>query len=257
MTLRLSTGLANFALGAGSYKDALQGGKIMVYSGTQPATADAAPTGTLLVTITAASAAHTDEVLATGTVTLNTGAAGSVDAITVDGVAILDAVVPFNVSLTQTAADVATGINQSASNPEYTATSSGAVITISAKRGAGAGANGLVVASTVTTITKTDANLAGGVTPVNGLKYGVTAAGVLAKHSTQVWTGVAVATGVAGWVRVVGSVADSGVLDTTASQIRLDGAVSTSGAQFNMTNTTITSGATETFSSFPLTNPTA
>lgn len=257
MAIRFSTALANFVLAGGSYKDALQGGQLLVYSGAQPATADAAPTGTMLCTFTNASGAHTNEVQATGTVTLNSGAAGSVDTLTVNSVAIIDAAVPFNTSLTQTAADLATAINNSASNPEYSATSSGAVVTIKAKRGAGAGANGFVVASTVTTITKTDANMASGVTPVNGLKYGVSAAGVLAKHSTQVWTGVAVATGTAGWARVVGSVADSGIADTTASDIRLDGAVSTSGAQFNMTNTTITSGATETFSSFPLTNPLA
>lgn len=257
MAIRFSTALSNFALARGSYKDALQGGQLLVYSGAQPATADAAPTGTLLCTFTAASAAHTNEVQATGTVTLNTGASGSVDAITVNSVAILDAAVPFNTTLTQTAADVAAAINNSASNPEYTATSSGAVITIKAKRGSGTGPNTFVVASTCTTITKTDVNLAGGVDSVNGLKFGTPVAGVLPKHPTQVWTGVAAATGVAGWFRFVGPVADSGVLDSTASDVRMDGAISTAGAQINMTNTTITAGATETVASFPITLPLA
>src|SRR5574340_1240964 len=142
MTFRFSIAARNFAAQHGSYKKAFQGGKILIYSGAQPSSADAAPTGTLLCTITKSSAAHTAEVLATGTVTLATGAAGSVDTVTVNSVNILtNGAVPFNTSLTQTAADVATAINLSESYPEYTATSSGAVVTIKAARGAGAAPN--------------------------------------------------------------------------------------------------------------------
>lgn len=257
MVLRVSTGARNHINAKGSMKDTFQNGQIQVYTGAQPATADTAPSGTLLVTITSGSAARTAEVQATGTVTLSTGASGSVDAITVNSVAILDAPVSYITSLTATATAVALAINSSASNPEYEATSSGAVITIKAKRGSGAGANGFVVASTVTTLTKVDANMASGVTAVNGLKFGISAAGVVDKHATQVWTGVAVATGTAGWFRFVGSVADGGATDAAETEIRMDGAISTSGAQINMSNTTITAAATETVSSFPLTLPTS
>jgi hypothetical protein len=257
MALRLSTGIRNFINAGGSMKDALQGGELRIYSGTQPATADTAPSGTLLVTITNASGTRTPEVLATGTVTLNSGSSGSVDAITVNGVAILDAAVPYATSLTVTAANVAAAINSSASNPEYSATSSGAVITIKAKRGSGAGANTFAVVSTVTTLTKTDVNLSGGVTAVNGLKMGTSAGGVLDKHATQVWTGVAVATNTAGYYRFVGSVADGGGTDTSEVEFRVDGAISTSGAQLNMSNTTITFGATDTVSTYSLTLPTS
>lgn len=257
MTLRLSSGLRNFALAGGSVKDALQGGKLLIYSGAQPATADTAPSGTLLATITAASGAHTAEVLATGTVTLNTGAAGSIDTLTVDGISIIDAAVAFDTSLTLTAAALALAINNAASDPEYSATSSGAVVTIKAKRGSGAGPNGFVVASTVTTLTKTDANMASGVTGVNGLSFGVAAAGALIKLASQTWSGVAGANGTAGWFRFVGAVADSGITDTTESDIRLDGAISTSGAQLNMSSTSITSGATQTINTFPITLPSA
>lgn len=256
MTLRVSTAARNLVLSGGSLKDALQGGKILIYTGAQPASADAAPTGTLVATITASAAAHTPEVQATGTVTLS-GSAGSVDDITVGGVSIIDAAVPFNTSLTQTASDLAAAINSSASNPEYVASSSGAVVTIVAKRGAGATANGLAVAGTLTTLTATYAALSGGVTSANGLKFGAAAAGVLPKHATQVWSGVAGASGTAGWFRFVGAVADSGAADATESQIRLDGAISTSGAQLNMSSTTVTSGATQTISSFPITLPTS
>lgn len=257
MALRLSAGLRNFVNSGGSLKDALQGGELQIYTGAQPATAEAAVTGTLLATITSASGARTAEVLSTGTVTLSTGASGSVDALTVNSVSIIDAAVPFNTSLTQTAADLATMINNSASSPEYTATSSGAVCTIIAKRGSGAGPNTFVVASTCTTITKVDANMAGGVTAVNGLKFGPSVGGVMPKRSSQTWSGVAGATGTAGWFRFVGAVADAGTLDSTESTFRMDGAISTSGAQLNMSNTTVTSTATQTIASFPVTLPTS
>lgn len=256
MTLRLSTALRNHVLSGGSLKDTLTGGKILIYTGAQPATADAAPTGTLLATITANSLAHTAEVQATGTVTLS-GAAGSVDAITVDGVGILDAPVAYDTSLTVTAANLAAAINTSASNPEYTATSAGAVVTIKAKRGAGATANGMAVAGTLTTMTATYAAMSGGVTSVNGLKFGSAAAGILPKLPAQVWSGTAAATGTAGWFRFVGAVADSGALDSTESEIRLDGSISTSGAQLNMSSTTVTASATQTIASFPITLPTS
>ena len=258
MTLKLSAAARNYALQNGSLRKAFNGGKLLVYTGTQPATAEAAPTGTLLVTYTNASGAHTSEVLATGNITLTTGAAGSVDTLTVDGVDILTAAVPFNTSLTQTAADVAAMINNNSSEPEYTAVSGGAVVTITANRGAGTEANGLVVTGTLTTLTATYGNMAGGVNSANGLRFSNASGGVLIKDASQTWTGVAVADGAALWFRLVGPVADSGILDTTESQIRLDGAVATSGQQLNMSGTTtIANGSTQTISTFPITFPTS
>lgn len=257
MTLRLSTALRNAVLDGGSIKAALQGGKLMIYTGSQPSSADSAPTGTLLATITSSSGAHTAEVLATATVTLDSGAAGSINTLTVDGVSIIDTVVPFDTSLSVTAAALAAAINVNQSSPDYTATASGAVVSITAERGSGAGANGFVVTGTLTTLAATYANMAGGVSSVNGLTFGKAAAGVLPKNTTQTWSGVAAASGTAGWFRFVGAVADSGAADTSESQVRLDGSVSTSGAQLNMNSTTITATATQTVTSFPMTLPTA
>lgn len=257
MPARLSAALRNYAASQGSYRHALQGGKIEIYSGSQPSTAEAAPTGTLLCTITDSSGAHTNEVLAVGTIELTGGASGSIDTVTVDGVSLIDAAVPFNSTLTQTAADLAAAINRNSSNPEYTATAASQTVTIRATRGAGASANGLVVASTTTTITKTDSNMSGGVNSANGLKFEIAAAGVLGKRSDQTWTGVAVATGTAGWFRFTGPVADSGALDSTESQIRLDGTISTSGQQLNFSSTSFVSGATQTVTSFNITLPTS
>jgi hypothetical protein len=51
MAIKTSTGLAAHLMVTGSAKEAFDGGFIKVYSGSEPATADAAVTGTLLWTI--------------------------------------------------------------------------------------------------------------------------------------------------------------------------------------------------------------
>jgi phage tail sheath gpL-like len=112
-------------------RTALSGGKLKIYTGAQPASADAAPTGTLLATITDGSGAHTAEVRATGTVTLS-GSSGSITACTVNGLTVLGETVPFNTDLTTTAADLAEAINEYPSVPKITASSSGAVVTLTA-----------------------------------------------------------------------------------------------------------------------------
>lgn len=110
----------------------------------------------------------TAETESTGTVTLNTGAAGSVDGITVNGVEIMSAAVPFNATLDQTALDVAANINNNVANTDYSASATGAVITITYLGVDKTDSNGFVVVSTVTTITSTDVNMAGGVSAVVG-----------------------------------------------------------------------------------------
>lgn len=255
MALRLSKGLRNFLLFQGSLKDALDNGKLLIYSGAQPASADDAVSGTLLATITLSSGAHTAEVQATGSVELTGGAAGSVNTLTVNSIEIMGSATAFNTSLSQTATDIALKINRNPKNKLFRATANGAIITITAMPGLGTLPNGWVVASTVTTITKTDTNMASGVNPVNGLTFDPAAAGTFAKNTTETWSGVAGNTGTAGWFRFVGSVADAGASDATETFIRLDGAVATSGAELNMSSTSIVSGATQTISTFSLTEP--
>lgn len=246
MTMRLSTGLRNFLNKSGSMDDALRNGCIEIFTGAQPSSADAAATGTLLCTITAASGALTKEVLSLGTVTLTGGAAGSVDTLTVNSVEIMGAAVPFNATLTQTATDVAAQINRFKSVPDYTARAVGAVVTITALPGTGTGPNGYVVASGVTTITKTDANMASGVAAVNGLKFDGSVAGVMPKLATQTWSGVNVATGTAGWFRQHGSVVDANAVDAAELFIRVDGAISTSGSEMDLNSTAFVTSATTT-----------
>jgi len=256
MTLRYSTAARNFMADRGSYKDAFQNGRIEIYSGSQPASADAAVQGTLLCTITSNSGALTAEVLATGSLTLNTGAAGSVDTLTVNGVDILGGAVPFNTSLSQTAADIASKINDFRGTVKYTASASGAVVTIKALPGTGAGPNGFVVAATYTTITGTTGNFSGGVAAINGLKFGTSVSGIVSKLASQTWSGVNGASGTAGWYRQYGSVADAGAVDTNLEFIREDGAISTAGAELNMSSTALTATATTTITGDQLTIPT-
>ena len=99
---------------------------------------------------------------ATGTVTLNSGGAGSVDGITVNSVAIMSGAESFDTDLSTTATNVASNITANTSSPNYTATADGAVITITAVT-KGAATNGYVVSSSATTITTTDVNMSGSV----------------------------------------------------------------------------------------------
>ena len=100
-------------------------------------------------------------IAATGSVVLATGGAGSVDTVTVNGVTITSGAVAFNVSLAQTATDLASNITAHTSSPNYTAAAVGTTVTITAVT-AGAATNGFVVNTTVTTITTTETDMTGG-----------------------------------------------------------------------------------------------
>lgn len=256
MTIRQSTALRNYLLAGGGFRDALQGGKLKIYSGAQPADANAAPTGTLLVTITDASAAHTAEVRSLGSVDLTGGAGGSVDTITVNSIEIMGSSTPFNTSLAQTAADVAAKINQNTKNKLFESfVNATDVINIRARPGLGTLPNAWTVASTVTTITKTDTNMSGGVASVNGLNFNYSAAGSISKRTGQTWSGVVATGGTAGYFRFESPLADSGTTDTTESQYRLDGSVAVSGGDLNLTSTALAASATETLTTFTPTEP--
>jgi len=77
MTLRISTGLRNALLGTASFKDAMEDGIIDIYSGSQPADADTAESGTQLVRITVSSGAFTSGV-ATNGLEFGTASGGSI-----------------------------------------------------------------------------------------------------------------------------------------------------------------------------------
>ncbi len=87
-----------------------------------------------------------------------------------------------------------------------------------------------------------------------GLNFAAPSGGAVAKAASEVWSGVAAATGTAGWFRFYANDRTTGA---DASHARFDGSVSTSGAQLNMSSTAITAGATTTIDSFVVTMPAA
>lgn len=89
-------------------------------------------------------------------------------------------------------------------------------------------------------------------TAANGINFADAVAGAIAKVAAEVWSGVAVATGTAGWFRFYANDKGTGA---SATAKRFDGSIATSGAQLNMSSTAITAGATTTIDSFTVTMP--
>jgi len=79
-------------------------------------------------------------------------------------------------------------------------------------------------------------------------------AGVLAKLSSEVWSGVNAASATATYYRHIAA-GDDGTLSTT--QARIQGTVATAGADLNLSATALTSGATQTIDYYTVALPTA
>ena len=107
---------------------------------------------------------------ATGTVTLTTGGAGSVDSVTVNGVTVTSGSVAFITDLPTTATAVAANITAFTSTPNYSAVAVGAVITITAAT-VGQATNGFVVVASTTIITSTVTNMVGGLDALTNSVY--------------------------------------------------------------------------------------
>jgi hypothetical protein len=267
LTKKYSDAAVNFIAENGSWKDLFDNGSIELRTGAQPANANAAVTGTLLYTLTSGGAAKTDEVLATGVLTLSGTTSGSVDTLTLAGIDILGGAAPYNASLAQTATDVALKVNRNPANRLVVAVAVGAVITLTACPGLGAVLNaktltitstGMTSAVTSTSFGSGTGGSVAGVTAINGLRVDYNAvAGVITKDVTQTWSGTVVGAGTqtVGWFRYKGSVADAGALDAAAAFIRMDGTVSTSGQDMDMTNTSVVYGAVQTLGTFQWTIP--
>lgn len=259
MAFRLSTALRNAILQGRAMKYAMSNCVLKIYTGAQPATADAAPTGTLLVTFSQSAGALTREVLSTGSLTLS-GTSGSADTFTLNSIEIMGGSVASDGTVAGTATLVAAKINNNPKNTYVVASTTGSsgVITLTALPGFGSLPNTWVPAGTGTTISfGTAVNMASGVTAVNGLQWGSTVAGVLSKLSTQTWTGTAVATGTAGWFRIEAAVSDAGALDSSAVVLRMDGAIASSGAELNLSSTSIVNTVLQTIDTFTITLPTS
>jgi len=124
-----------------------------------------APFGTIVLTSDGGGTA-TPETRATATYTVSTGgASGNAASLAAGSTALFNLTLGSNRTTTQLAGDIADSINAGTSTHGYTAAAVGAVVTITAPVGSGAGANGTVLTPTVTgTIAGTATNFSGGVT---------------------------------------------------------------------------------------------
>lgn len=254
MALYVSTGLENQTFnsvrGAVSATYSLNGGYIAIYSGTQPASADAAATGTLLLKITNSSGTFSPGVYQTydvdGVCASQTPVAAG--AMTLNGVTAGTLGVGYYVTISGTG-------NESAKIFRVTGTGNGDEAIIEYLQGP----NNTTVSTTNTfkTVTEvycsaaTAAAVTVGYGVTNGLFLALAASGAIAKHASQTWSGLGIADGTAGWFRFYGAATDAGGISTTLP--RLDGRISTSGAELNMSNTSIVTGASQSITSFSIT----
>lgn len=88
--------------------------------------------------------------------------------------------------------------------------------------------------------------------PQNGLNFGQSSDGVVNKRSDEIWSGVGIESGTAGWFRFYCNKRNTG---STEESIRFDGACATSGGELNMSSTSIVAGATTTIDSFNINLP--
>jgi hypothetical protein len=270
MSVRLSTAMLKSMASGPSIRETLANGYLNVYSGTQPADADTAPSGTLLVTFTLDGGTYTAPVQAIGKVTISGTLSGSIDAITLGGVdnttgfdLLNSASVTHTGDHSTTATAVAADINAKSNPWGIVASTSGADVLLEAPASAGADYNtiNLFVAATTCTATVnggSSSTLGGtgasqvGVAAANGLNFQQAVGGVLAKEATT-WKGDAAASGTAGWFRyVAGGNAATGA---STDDVRFDGSIATSGGDMTLSNLSITAAATQTINTFTVTMP--
>lgn len=245
MAIKVSTSLANIIADRSSYRQAVSGGRLMIFSGTQPVSADSASNGTLLCTITEGGGTFIGETRPVWTITL-TGSAGSVDSIKMGGLELLPSAIDFTTDLTTTATLIASAITNNYTLIDYTATSSLGIIYITGPKNSGTSLNSTICVTTATTMLATVSNsglpTTAGVAAVNGLSFSYPAfnGGFVLNGS---WSGTAVASGTATWSRYVCDAEDSGTNASTAYN-RIDGSITVTGGSGDSTidNTTITAG---------------
>lgn len=252
--VRISTGVRNAILAGLGLQGILNKGFIEIRSGTQPTSGDAATTGTLLGIVSEDGDTPGYETVASGSITLTGGASGSINTVTVGGLNIIpDGAVPFNSTLNQTASDLCDAINR---NGMFTATVSGAVVTIRPRPGAGAAFNSAAVSSSLTTITTSHSNMASGVAAANGLLLLPPSAGFIAKPAYQTYRFIGLAAGTAGYFRQIGAAGDAGLLQSGAPWLpRIDGSIAASGGDASMSNLTVAVGVPNTIDIWQYTMP--
>ena len=253
MALELSTKLRNDLLNGRAFREVFADGQIKIYSGSAPTSADAAATGTLLVTITkSAGTVSADEVSTRqeGKINIGTQTAGQNLKITLNG----NNYTSLAGSDTEAvaAATHAAYLNRvcaAAGEPViFGACGTADIYVISRVPGKAFTLSDNTSEGTVTVTQAVVANA-----QADTIRWGAPSAGVISKES-ETWSGTAAATGTAGYFRLVNS-SDDASLDSGYVYPRLQGNVGTSGQEMTLSSTSITSGATQTIDSATITMP--
>jgi hypothetical protein len=258
MTIRFSTGARNGLAGSLGLQGMFNRFYMNIYSGAQPASADAAATGTLLGTVTLSSGALTKETRATGTITITGATGGTINNITVGGLNIIpDGAITVSGDTTSTlATKLADAINR---NGIMEAVANAAVVTIRGRPGTGV--TTAVVSGSLTTATASYANMGvvAGVAPVNGLVFDVPSLGVISKPASAIWSMSGAAIGTAGWFRMFGSdTADTGALLTAAPWYpRIDGTCGVGSGDAQLSSLSVSVGSPHTVDVCTFTFPAA
>ena len=257
MTIRLSTGARNGLAAGLGFQGMFNKGFMHIYTGSQPATADAAHGSTLLGTVSVASGAITRETRASCTLTVTGAAASTILTVTVGGVNIIpdDATMLGLATTTLTADLVAAAINR---NGMYEASTTGAsnVITLKPRPGAGVVTS---AAAATGTCTMTGSSFSGGVAAVNGLTLLSPATGIISKNAL-VWSMSGAAAGTAGWFRFMSSdTADSaaGLISAAPWYPRMDGSCGVGSGDAQLSSLAVTISSPHTVDTFSFTVPAA
>lgn len=255
MALSRSTGLVNFIASKGSVRQALQNCRVLIF-GVTP-TADGGSGGVSpLVTLTPNAAAYSAETLPKWRFTIS-GSAGSVNSIKIGGVELLSAQVNYNTSLQNTAQLIVDAINNSGTQPDYTAAVTGASsdeVSIYGPVGVGSALNSLVLAVTTTTLTASLASSGAvetaGVNATAGGSWGYVASnGVISKESAP-WSGVIQNNGTATYFMIVTD-NDNG-LSSSSTARRIVGKVELSGGDLDLSSISLIAGASVTVNAWNL-----
>lgn len=242
--IKLSTGLRNFLLDFGSLRKAFENSVIKIYSGTAPVSPDDAATGDLLLVLSKASGAVSASEKGTQKITVVTvTAADTLTTVTLGGVAYT-----YNPGGAMTAINIAINlarvINETCPVCIAVPTGDAATLNVMSRTDG----------ETFTSAATANCTISDKVAAVDSdcLSFEISATtGVLEKNA-DVWSGVGLKTGTAGYFRQVAS-EDTGVLSTT--ERRTQGLVAASGAAMTASNLQITLGATCTLDSAAITMP--
>lgn len=242
MAIRRSTSLINALSQGFGTRELLTDGRLFLYSGSQPASADDAATGTQLLTYTVAGGTYVGPTKAMATIAIGGTATGSIDTLTIGGADfnLLSSSVSFNSSAQQTASDIADNINAKMNFLNITAVANVSDVELYSPYWIGAGANNLTFACTVSgSLTATLSGVfAGGVTAINGLNFADTVNDGLIAKTSDVWQGMGAVTGTAGYFRFVAGGSEP---DNTGDTIRFDGSVGTANADMIISSTAVVS----------------